>query len=136
MLFCWSCSLNWGPVRWFINMAHWHARFAFLCCLIIGMGGVLVASVRPALAAQHQIKLCDETSYVLNVATAFQSAATARSHGWQSVLPGQCNTVTKTMPDKALAFVYAHSDRAHAGEGLVFSGNERFCIIPEVPPKS
>ena len=96
----------------------------------------MVASTRPALAAEHQIKLCNETSYVLNVATAFQSTAAARSQGWQSVLPGQCNTVSKTMPRKAPAFVYAHSDRSHAGEGLIFSGNERFCIVPETPPKT
>jgi len=96
----------------------------------------MVASTRPALAAEHQIKLCNETSYVLNVATAFQSAAAARSQGWQSILPGQCNTVSKTMPLKMPAFVYAHSDRAHAGEGLIFSGNERFCIVPETAPNT
>jgi uncharacterized membrane protein len=117
-------------------MAHWHPRFAFLCCLMISFGGVMVASTRPALAAEHQIKLCNETSYVLNVATAFQSAAAARSQGWQSILPGQCNTVSKTMPLKTPAFVYAHSDRAHAGEGLIFSGNERFCIVPETAPNT
>ncbi|CAI8231221.1 MAG: Uncharacterised protein [Alphaproteobacteria bacterium] len=35
------------------------------------------------------------------------------------------------MPDDAQAYVYAKSDEAHAGEGLVFDGGEGFCVAAE-----
>lgn len=120
-------------------MTHFPRQLSFAACLgvlrleVLWLGAfVLIGlSLSPAMAAQSTVKLCNETSYVLHVATAFQKGVAARSNGWQVVMPGQCRDTAKTIPDAAQGYVFARSDRAHAGEGLVFSGNERFCVAAE-----
>ena len=112
-------------------MAHPHTLWQFAkglaltlaCWLGLGFGGQM--------AAQANVKLCNETSYVLRVATAYQQGLASKTDGWQVLLPGQCQASKNQIPPQAQAFVYAKSDSSHAGEGLVFDGKERFCVGPE-----
>lgn len=78
--------------------------------------------------AQAQVRMCNETSYVLHAAAAFRQGVASKTEGWFVLMPGSCETALEEMPEGARAFVYAHSARAHAGSGLVFDGSERFCI--------
>ena len=95
----------------------------FMCLIGLGFSGHM--------AAHANVKLCNETSYVLRAATAYQQGVASKTEGWQTVLPGQCQVSKTKIPDRAQAFVYAKSDSSHAGEGLVFDGQERFCVGPE-----
>ena len=91
-----------------------------LCCLVL-------ASFLPQ-AVEARVRLCNETSYVLHAAVAYQRGVASKSEGWIMLLPGSCQTVLENMPSGATAFAYAKSDKAHAGQGLLFSGSERFCV--------
>ena len=83
--------------------------------------------------AQAKVRLCNETSHVLQVAAAYQQGVASKTEGWISVLPGECQNGLADLPDNAQVFTYAKSDAAHAGEGLVFDGSERFCVGADRP---
>lgn len=100
--------------------------FRLLC-----LAGLLSAGFAAATPAAASVRLCNETSYVLHTAAAYQRGVASKSEGWIELLPGECATALAKMPDDATAFVYARSDAAHAGEGLLFSGSERFCVGKE-----
>ena len=91
---------------------------------------VFCGAVGLAHKAQASVRLCNETSYVLNVATAYKRGMSSKTEGWIMLLPGMCRT-SKKMPKNASAFVYARSDTAHAGQALLFTGSERFCVGEE-----
>ena len=96
-------------------------------CLAAAIIGLALLTPAPA---QAKLRLCNETSYVLSVATAFQLGLASKTEGWQSVLPGSCKTALKNIPDGAGAFVHAVSHSAHSADKLVFDGSEGFCIGP------
>jgi hypothetical protein len=78
--------------------------------------------------AEARVRLCNETSHVLQVAAAYQQGVASKTEGWISVLPGACENGLEDLPDNAQVFTYAKSDAAHAGEGLVFDGSERIAL--------
>lgn len=86
------------------------------------------AVFNPAKAA---VRLCNETSYVLQATAAYQQGVASKTEGWINILPGDCEEALDDMPSDAQAFVFAKSDAAHAGQGLVFDGSERFCVGAE-----
>ncbi len=78
--------------------------------------------------ASKQIELCNETSYVIKVATALRIGAASQSKGWQKIIPGDC-VPSKTLTNgKEQVFVYAQSDDIYSGSVKRFEGNEQFCI--------
>ena len=113
--------------RKFGLMARHAPRSTVAACLTATM--VCLGMLAPA-PAYAKLRLCNETSYVLSVATAFQLGLASKTEGWQSVLPGACKTALKNIPDGAGAFVHAVSHPAHNADKLVFDGSERFCIGP------
>ena len=86
------------------------------------------AMFAPAKAA---VRLCNETSYVLQASAAYQQGVASKTEGWINILPGDCEEALEDMPSDAQALVFAKSDAAHAGQGLVFDGSERFCVGAE-----
>ena len=79
-------------------------------------------------ARADTVNLCNETSYFLQVSLAYADGAASRSEGWISIEPGRCVDAFEARPDNAQAYVYAVSDTAHEGTGVLFDGRERFCI--------
>jgi uncharacterized membrane protein len=119
MRFCLSFLPN-------LERGHWSGeivRFA-LAGLIVFAFSNFVAPVAQAAT----VNLCNETSYFLQVSLAYADGAASRSEGWIAIEPGRCVDAFETRPDNAQAYVYAVSDHAHAGTGLLFDGRERFCI--------
>lgn len=84
-----------------------------------------------ATPAEASLRLCNETSYVLKATAAYQQGVASKTEGWINILPGDCAEALDDMPENAQAFAYAKSDASHAGQGLVFDGNERFCVAAE-----
>ena len=101
---------------------------AALSAFILALAILFVSALSSQMSAHARIKLCNETSYVLQAATAYTLGVASKTEGWQVILPGDCVSARAEIPAQAQAFVFAKSDRAHAGEGLVFDGLERFCI--------
>lgn len=88
---------------------------------------VLLAS--PSHAQEStKVKLCNETSHFLNVATALKVGAATKSQGWLKVMPGYCQTGFLGTTDIEEAFVYAQSESIYSGAVQRFEGNEQFCI--------
>lgn len=108
-------------MSWFFNK-----RLTLLSGL---MGFVFLFSLS---TAEATVRLCNETSHVLQVAAAYQQGVASKTEGWISVLPGDCENGLADLPDNAQVFTYAKSDAAHAGEGLVFDGSERFCVGADI----
>ncbi len=101
---------------------------ACLSTLTLVIATLLLPALGGHMQAQAGIKLCNETSYVLHAATAYTLGVASKTEGWKIILPGECVAAPGNIPDQAQAFVFAKSDSAHAGEGLVFDGLERFCV--------
>lgn len=97
-----------------------------LSLMFFGLAGLGLAT--PSEAA---IRMCNETSYVLQASAAYQQGVASKTEGWINILPGDCEEALDDMPGNAQAFVFAKSDAAHAGQGLVFDGSERFCVGAE-----
>lgn len=100
---------------------------AWLMVVLIFIGAPL--NIKTALAQQPVgVKLCNETSYVINVATALQAGAASQSKGWTKILSGNCRTAPMKSTSDGQYFTYAQSVGAHAGAIQRFRGNEQFCI--------
>ena len=110
-------------------------------------------------AAKADYRFCNATSYVLEgaigvhigdaspapvksqsddtaPADAREAAALAgggkwQSRGWALILPGDCQSVLSGSLAKGDYYVFARSVDAHQGPTKYFSGNARFCTLPE-----
>jgi uncharacterized membrane protein len=91
-------------------------------------GALLGVNMQPI---EARVRLCNETSYMLQASAAYQQGVASKTEGWIDILPGDCEDALDDMPSAAQAFIYAKSDPSHAGQGLVFDGSERFCVAAE-----
>ena len=83
----------------------------------------VVAVVEQANNRQRHCKQREDSS---------KQGVASKTEGWLEVLPGDCESALADLPAEAQAFVYAKSDSAHAGKGLVFDGSERFCVAADL----
>jgi len=78
-------------------------------------------------------QVCNETSYILNIAIAGvpegQAGQSVSVWGWQSLRPGKCEiiNVEKGTP----RFVYARSDALHQGGVREWKGRYDYCVAEE-----
>lgn len=93
-------------------------------CAVLGLTGLQTA-------AAEKVHLCNNTSYVLEAATALQDGNASQSKGWVRIFPGACEEGPQFPVNDAELYVYARSLKAHAGDVQNFSGTERFCIRNE-----
>ncbi len=78
-------------------------------------------------AAHAQLRLCNQTSYVLYAAMGAQTGYNVDTRGWMRVAPGACEAIV-TKPLKASSyFLSAHSSHAHAGPARVWGGSSELC---------
>ena len=75
-------------------------------------------------------QVCNETSFILNIATAAvpekDAGTTLTVTGWQKIRPGACQIMTakKGTP----RYVYARSDSVHQGGIREWKGQHEFCV--------
>lgn len=79
-----------------------------------------------ALGSDLQWNICNETSYVLRVATATQKAGAITPRGWDRIRPGAC--ITQTPPQQSPRYIYAESERIHMGKLREWKGEVKFCV--------
>lgn len=73
--------------------------------------------------------VCNETSYVLRVATVTSIEGTMTPQGWTKARPGQC--LTFIAPPGQPRYVYAESSLAHQGGVREWKGVHNFCAADE-----
>jgi len=81
---------------------------------------------RPAMA---DLRICNRTSYVLQVATSTIVQNTeSQTQGWIHIVPGDCTTTVKGPLNAASYLVYARSSLAHAGPARAWGGAFPVCV--------
>ena len=93
-----------------------------LCGLLLGLAGFAASGT---LAHAEDWQVCNETSFVLRIATAVDEGVAQRVRGWAEVLPGDCADYTIT--DGSQRYVYAESHPAHAGGIREWKGEDALC---------
>lgn len=96
-------------------------RAAIFCAAIL-LGAVLNSV--PALA---ELRVCDQSSYVLYAAVGYESGVQMLTRGWTRILPGACSVALQQPLNQPQYFLYARSSRAHGGSTLAWGGHIRLC---------
>ena len=103
------------------------------------IGGLVVMGLTATPAAQtpapqsdgslfpsNQWNICNETSYVLRVASALIENGKTTPRGWDRVRPGAC--LTKAPPPGSERYVYAESESFHTGRVREWKGSVELCV--------
>jgi len=69
--------------------------------------------------------ICNQTSYVLRVSSAYIRSARMQASGWKNLHPGAC--YTETPPKNSPRFLYAESSPIHQGDIREWAGSVEIC---------
>ncbi len=78
--------------------------------------------------AEAKYSVCNETSYVLDVATGKQKGNQTITRGWTQVLPGQCKTVLKEKLEQKKYYLFARTIGLYDQVLKRFSGGKKLCV--------
>lgn len=70
--------------------------------------------------------ICNETSYIMRVATAFIRQGKISPKGWDKARPGEC--ITYKVPASSPRYVFAESDPVHQGGIREWTGSVPLCV--------
>ena len=73
--------------------------------------------------------ICNETSYIMRVATAYIRGGKISPKGWDKARPGQC--ITQNVPISSPRYVFAESDPVHQGGIREWAGSVPLCVSPD-----
>ncbi|MGD9923300.1 MAG: DUF1036 domain-containing protein [Pseudorhodoplanes sp.] len=85
---------------------------------------MIALAVTPARA---DLKLCNNLSYVVDVALAFEDRGTATSRGWYRLEPGQCRNALQGKLPAGELFLHARVLPMYGGAPLPLRGDTEFC---------
>ena len=71
-------------------------------------------------------EICNETSYIMRVATAYIRDGKISPKGWDTTRPGQC--ITQKVPLNSPRYVFAESDSVHQGGIREWAGSVPLCV--------
>ena len=78
--------------------------------------------------AHAELKLCNQTSYVVYAAVGIQQPAQMVTRGWTRVVPGDCGSAVDEPLKEPAYFVYARSARSRTLQPRDWGGQFRFCV--------
>lgn len=81
-----------------------------------------------AAPARAEWTVCNETSYVLQVAIAYDEAGRRVTEGWTRLRPSDCKAVRRGPLAEGEHYLYARSSRAHRGGLREWSGEAKLCV--------
>jgi uncharacterized membrane protein len=99
-------------------------RFALLAVIPVALAAAL-ALTRPAAA---QWTICNESSYITEIAVSYPEGDKRVTEGWTRVRPGECQITRRTALTPGPHYVYAHSSPAHRGGMREWSGTKALCV--------
>ncbi len=94
--------------------------------LIGFIGFCLWAMPRNASAIGQE--MCNETSYIIYMATGIPEGKKVRTEGWVRLRPGQCRIVLPAPFSEAPYYAYGYSSEVHAGGRQQWGGREGLCV--------
>ncbi|MBL8536214.1 MAG: DUF1036 domain-containing protein [Hyphomonadaceae bacterium] len=86
-------------------------------------------------------QICNETSFVLEAATARPEGRTIQVQGWTRLRPGECRVAVSAPLARGTHYLYARSSAAHRGGRRQWGGDAPICVDPsdqfqiENPPR-
>ena len=93
---------------------------------------LLAASLLSANPAQAQAgkgwTLCNQTSFVIEAATARPVGQSVVVEGWTKLRPGACEVAVPAPLTKDVHFIYARSSAAHRGGARNWGGDRKLCV--------
>lgn len=107
-----------APARWF------HKALAGLVLLMLGW------AIPAGASAQAGWELCNQTSYIINAATARPEGQGMIVEGWTKLRPGTCETAMEGALEPGVHFLYGRSSEAHRGGTRHWGGDQELCIDP------
>jgi len=84
-----------------------------------------VPSISPDASATDW-EICNETSYIMRLATAYIREGKISPKGWDKARPGEC--INKTVALNSPRYVFAESDPVHQGGIREWAGNIPLCV--------
>ncbi|MEO0884192.1 MAG: DUF1036 domain-containing protein [Pseudomonadota bacterium] len=102
--------------------AHWFLRSLFFL-------GVTLFAWQPASDAQSRgWELCNETSFIVQVATGRPEGGGTVVNGWTKIRPGSCELLLDGQLTPGAHYMFAQSSNAHRGGRKSWRGDERLCV--------
>lgn len=86
------------------------------------------AVVIGAPAARAQWSICNETSFIVETAFAYDEAGKRLAEGWRRIRPGACEVVKREPLTPGDHFFYARASNAHRGGLREWSGRDEMCV--------
>jgi uncharacterized membrane protein len=93
----------------------------------IAIGIICAALFAGAAPASAELRLCNQTSYVVYTAIGAATKSELDTRGWTRVIPGDCGTPITDALNAPAYFVYAHTSQAHSGPSRAWGGNVMIC---------
>ena len=104
-------------------------RSVRLLAILATMLGAAIALAAPA-SAQQGFRLCNETSFILEAATARPDNDQVIVEGWTRLRPGECRIALPAPLQRGIHFVFARSSSAHRGGQRTWNGDVPLCVDP------
>lgn len=95
--------------------------------LLQALSVLAVAALACATPAAADLKLCNQTSYILYSAVGQATKTELDVHGWMRIVPGDCATVVDGKLNKPAYFLYARTSQAHSGPVRAWGGTVQIC---------
>jgi len=92
-----------------------------------GAGLLFAAALAWPLAAHAELKICNQTSYILYTAVGSATQAELDAHGWVRIEPGDCGVGIDNALTAPAYFIYAKTSQAHAGAARAWGGKVPIC---------
>lgn len=89
--------------------------------------GLSLGTLLRAQPVAADLRVCNQTSYVLYAAVGYEAGLQMLTRGWTRVRPGDCATPLQGVLNQQTYFVYARSSRAHSGAMHAWGGRIRLC---------
>ena len=96
--------------------------------LVLGIVFIIVALLALPFPAFADLRLCNRTSYVLDLALGLEDKGSAASRGWFRVEPGACKTVLQGALEAEKVYVHARALTAYGASPLPQAGHADFCV--------
>lgn len=87
--------------------------------------GLLIGLAAPAAA---DVAVCNRTSYLLDVAIAFESGGAAATRGWFAIEPGQCRAVLQGDPPGERLLLHASAPPVYSDSPFARAGHAELCV--------
>ncbi len=104
-------------MRWFFS--------ALVMTSVLWMSGALAAAQVADEESEPTWEVCNETSFILRTAIAYELSGRLVARGWMRLRPGQCEAVD--VPDGETKYIYAESSNAYQGGVREWKGSLPLC---------